>query len=335
MLTQDKPLMDLSSMRVAVVIPAYKVTNHILSVLAGLPAWISKVYVVDDACPHGSGGLVRSSVADARVTVLNLERNLGVGGAVMAGYSAALSDQCEIIVKVDGDGQMDPDLIEHFVVPIALGEADYTKGNRFYNPDDVREMPRLRLVGNAALSFMSKVSTGYWDIFDPTNGFTAISSRVARELPFDKISSRYFFETDVLFRLGGLRAVVADIPMKAKYGDEVSNLEITKVLGEFAAKHALNTVKRTYYTYFLREVNIGTVQLVAGLSALLFSLTYGSIKWWSSVDSGVPAATGTVMLAAIPLVLGTQMLIGFIAADLSMVPRRAIWPLLGRRATSD
>ena len=140
-----------------------------------------------------------------------------------------------VVVKVDGDGQMDPRLIPSFVYPILRGEADYTKGNRFFDLESVRTMPRFRLLGNAILSFMTKLSSGYWNLFDPTNGFTAIHTDVARHLPFDKISRRYFFETDILFRLNTLRAVVVDVPMEAKYGDEVSNLKISKIVLEFFA----------------------------------------------------------------------------------------------------
>ena len=105
-------------------------------------------------------------------------------------------------------------------------------------------MPAIRLFGNAVLSFMTKISSGYWDLFDPTNGYTAIHVDVAKRLPFDKISKRYFFETDILFRLNTLRAVVQDVPMDASYGDEVSNLKISKIVGEFIIKHCRNFTKR-------------------------------------------------------------------------------------------
>ena len=170
---------------------------------------------------------------DARVIVLRNPQNLGVGGAVLTGYRAAIEAGADVIIKIDGDGQMDPGLIPTFIAPIIAGEADYTKGNRFFDLEEIRAMPRVRLIGNAALSFMTKLSSGYWNLFDPTNGYTAIHAHVARHLPFEKISSGYFFETDMLFRLNTLRAVVIDVPMDAKYGDEVSNLKISKTAGKF------------------------------------------------------------------------------------------------------
>lgn len=165
----------------------------------------------------------------------------------MTGYRAALKDGIDIIVKIDSDGQMDPALIIDFVGPIVDGEADYTKGNRFFELEKVKSMPRIRLIGNAILSFMCKLSSGYWNLFDPTNGFTAIHADVARRLPFNSISKRYFFESDILFRLNTLRAVVIDIPMEAEYGDEISNLKISRIVGEFLVKHSKNFIKRIFY----------------------------------------------------------------------------------------
>ncbi len=205
------------SPRIAVVIPAYKVRSQIMNVIAEIGDIVSSIYVVDDCCPDDSGALVRAECLDPRVHVIRLPKNLGVGGAVMAGYQAAIKDGMDIAVKIDGDGQMDPRYIVSFIEPILAGEADYTKGNRFFNLDSLDQMPRGRLLGNAALSFMSKLSSGYWDLFDPTNGYTAIHCEVARHLPMKKISPRYFFESDMLFRLNTLRAVVVDIPMDAKY----------------------------------------------------------------------------------------------------------------------
>ncbi|HZV64622.1 MAG TPA: glycosyltransferase family 2 protein, partial [Telluria sp.] len=189
---------------IAVVIPSYRVTRQVLDVIAGIGPEVSRIYVVDDQCPDSSGTLVRGACADPRVTVLQHAKNLGVGAAVMTGYRAAIADGATIIVKLDGDGQMDARLIPNFVAPILAGEADYTKGNRFYDLEQIHAMPPMRLFGNALLSLLTKLSSGYWDLFDPTNGYTAIHADAARHLPFDKISQRYFFETDMLFRLNTL-----------------------------------------------------------------------------------------------------------------------------------
>lgn len=312
------------SAKIAVVIPSYKVREHILEVVSTIGPEVERIYVVDDCCPEGSGAFVESNCTDPRVTVLHNPENQGVGGAVMTGYGAAIRDGMDVIVKVDGDGQMDPALISEFVAPILSGEADYTKGNRFFDLEEIRAMPGMRLFGNAVLSFMTKLSSGYWDLFDPTNGFTAIHRDVAMHLPFARISRRYFFETDMLFRLNTLRAVVVDIPMDAKYGDEVSNLKISKIVGEFLAKHLRNFVKRIFYSYYLRDMSIASIELPLGLTLLSFGTLYGGINWAESLNSGVPTPAGTVMLAALPVIIGAQLILAFVGYDIANVPRRAL-----------
>lgn len=313
---------------VAVVIPCHRVSRHILEVIAGIPDWVARIYVVDDCCPERSGALVERHVSDPRVTVIFNEENLGVGGAVMAGCARAAADGCAVLVKMDGDGQMDPALLPQFVTPILEGAADYTKGNRFYDLARIREMPPVRIFGNAVLSFMSKISTGYWDIFDPTNGYTAIHARVVAKLPFEKISKRYFFETDMLFRLNTLRAVVIDVPMDARYGEEVSGLRIGRILLDFLYKHGRNTVKRIFYNYFLRDLSLASLELVGGIALVTIGALAGVSFWTEAAISGTMTSAGRVMLSALPLLLGFQLLLGFLAFDIASVPRRPIHRLL-------
>lgn len=308
--------------KIAVVIPSYKVKKHILNVIANIGSEVQRIYVIDDFCPEGSGNFVKENCNDVRIRVIRHEVNQGVGGAVMSGYRAAIEEGIDIIVKVDGDGQMDPSLIPYFVDPIISGQADYTKGNRFFDLEGVRSMPRMRLFGNAVLSFMTKMSSGYWDLFDPTNGYTAIHSEVARHLPLRKISKRYFFETDILFRLNTLRAVVIDIPMEARYENEVSNLKVSKVLGEFLAKHIRNFGKRIFYNYYLRDMSLASFELPVGLFLVSFGVTFGAFKWIESIQQGIPATAGTVMLSSLPLILGVQSLLAFIGYDIASTPKR-------------
>jgi glycosyltransferase involved in cell wall biosynthesis len=310
--------------RIAAVIPCYKVAQHVLDVIAVIPVECERIYVVDDACPDGSGKLVAAQCRDPRVQVIFHEKNQGVGGAVISGYRRALDEGMDIVVKIDGDGQMDPALLPRFVAPLLNGQADYAKGNRFFDLRNISRMPTIRVFGNAVLSFFSKLSTGYWDLFDPTNGYTAIHADALRMLPLDKISRRWFFETDLLFRLGTVRAVVQDIPMDARYGDEVSGLRISRILGEFLFKHLRNFSKRIFYNYFLRDMALASIELVAGIALLAFGLVYGSIKWMHSHDSGSLATAGTVMLAALPVIVGLQFVLAFLAYDIANVPRRAL-----------
>lgn len=307
---------------VAVVIPCYRVRASVMGVIGGIGPEVQRIYVVDDACPEQTGAFVKANCTDPRVQVLSHLQNLGVGGAVLTGYGAALVDGVEIIVKMDGDGQMDPLMLPDLVAPIVNGEADYTKGNRFFDLDELGAMPRARLIGNAMLSFMTKLSSGYWDVFDPTNGYTAIHSDVAKRLPVAKISQSYFFETDMLFRLNTLRAVVIDVPMPARYGTEVSNLRITAVMGEFLVKHLRNFGKRIFYNYYLRDMSLASIELPVGLLLMTFGISFGTYHWINSALNVQWTPIGTVMLAALPVLMGLQFVLAFFANDIASVPRR-------------
>jgi len=308
-------------MNISVVIPCYRVKDHVLDVIGQIGEEVTRIYAVDDACPDGSGKYIRDNIQDPRVTVLFREKNGGVGAATLSGYEAALADGADIIVKIDGDGQMDPALVERFVHPITIGRCDYTKGNRFFDLRGVEQMPRMRLIGNAALSFATKFSTGYWNVFDPTNGYTAIHARVARQLALDKISQRYFFETDMLFRLNIIRAVVQDVPMHARYGNEVSHLRIGRILPEFLGKHASNLLKRVFYNYFLRDMSVASFELLGGIALLIFGLLFGASAWIRSAQYHDVASSGTVMLAALPVLIGIQLLLAFLNFDIASTPR--------------
>ncbi|MDO4904855.1 MAG: glycosyltransferase family 2 protein [Lautropia sp.] len=307
---------------VAVIIPCYKVKAHILQVLERIGSEVHRIYVVDDCCPERSGDFVEAHCTDHRVRVIRHQVNRGVGGAVMTGYQAALDDGMEIMVKIDGDGQMDPGLVPDFIAPILAGEADYTKGNRFFDLEQIQQMPTVRLVGNAMLSFLNKISSGYWNLFDPTNGYTAIHRDVADSLPFRRISERYFFESDMLFRLNTLRAVVVDIPMDAFYGDEVSNLRVSKVVSEFFFKHLRNTAKRIFYNYYLRDLSLASVQLPLGIGLIAFGSIFGIYKWHEAASIGVTATAGAVMMSALPVLVGIELLLAFLGQDIQSVPQR-------------
>lgn len=310
--------------RIAVVIPCYRVGEQIVGVLAQIGPEVSGIYVIDDACPEASGERVEQYVKDPRVRVIRHPDNQGVGAATISGIRQALLEGADIIVKIDGDGQMDPALIGRFVRPIAEGEADYSKGNRFFNPEDTARMPRVRLIGNAGLSLLAKLSTGYWHIFDPTNGFIAIHRKVAQLLPFEKIDHRFFFETDILFRLNVLRAAVVDIPMRAVYGEERSNLRIGREFFRFAGGHLRTFFKRIFYNYFLRSFSIASVELVLGTSLAVFGTAFAVDAWIESKVQQTPATAGTVMLGALPILVGIQLLLSFLNYDIESTPKTCL-----------
>jgi glycosyltransferase involved in cell wall biosynthesis len=309
---------------IAVVIPCFRVHQQILGVLSSIGPECDAIYVIDDGCPEHSGALVEAECRDPRVRVIHHDRNQGVGAATLTGYRAAIADGAELIVRLDGDGQMDPALIPRLVQPILDGEADYTKGNRFFDLEGIRPMPKIRLVGNSLLSFASKLSSGYWDIFDPNNGFTAIHAAVIRQIPMEKLSHGWFFESDILFRLGILRAVVRDVPMPARYGDESSSLVVWRVIGEFARKHLVNTAKRIIYNYYLRNFNIASIEIAMGLVFVFAGTWFGATRWAAGSQAGVPSTSGTVMLAALPVIVGVQFVLAFLNYDLQNIPKHVL-----------
>ena len=314
--------------RVAVVIPCYRVSRQILPLLALIGPEATHIYVVDDCCPDRTGDLVERGSADPRVVVLRHERNRGVGGAMITGFRRALADGADIVVKLDGDGQMDPTLLPQFLAPIAWGQADYVKGNRFFNMEDVKGMPKGRILGNVALSFITKLSTGYWSLFDPNNGYVAIDARVLARMPLDKVAERYFFESDMLFRLNTLRARVLDLPMQAVYAGEPSSLNPLRSIPTFLGRHMRNFGKRIVYNYFLRDFSLATLELVFGALLLMFGIAFGAFTWIENGMADRITSSGTVMLAVLPIMSGLQLLLAFVGFDMANVPSEPIAPLL-------
>jgi glycosyltransferase involved in cell wall biosynthesis len=313
--------------KIHVVIPAYKVESQILALLPRIGKTVSKIWVVDDACPNGSGQLVAEKSKDERVRVLFHEENKGVGGAVITGYLAAIEAGAEIVVKIDGDGQMHPEDLPELVAPILAGRADYSKGNRFDSIEGLRVMPKIRILGNAGLSLISKLSSGYWSVNDPTNGYTAAHVKSLNRVGLHKLSNRYFFESDLLYRLNLVGAVVEDVPLPARYGDEKSNLKVGKVLFEFPYRHFKNYWKRIAYRFFLREWSVGSVELVAGLALTIYGLFFGLSSFFAAVSRDEATSAGQVTIASLAVILGFQLLLSFVSYDIQTEPRN---PLQGR-----
>ena len=324
-----------SQTAVGVVIPCHRERASILEVLRAMPEDVTRIYCVDDGCPDGTGRYIEDKIEDQRVRVLYHDHNCGVGAATKSGYRAALADGMEIIVKLDGDGQMDPAEIPHLLNPILSDVADYTKGNRFYRLSGIGSMPLARLIGNTALSFVSKLSTGYWQLFDPNNGFTAIDAQVLELMPLDDVDDGYFFESDMLFRLNTLRAVVLDIPMHARYGDEHSGIRLRRAMVTFAFRHGINFLKRLFYNYFLRGFSVASVEWLLGPAMLAFGIYFGATEWLESIRTSVAATAGTVMLAALPVIVGVQMLLSAIHFDINNEPTVPLRRLLGKHAHWD
>ena len=307
--------------KTAVVVPCFKTGRTVEGVVAGVPAWVDHIVVVDDACPERSGDAAQRR-ADPRLVVVRHERNQGVGGAVVSGYRKALELGCDIVVKMDGDGQMDPAQAQALVAPLAADRADYAKGNRYHDFRALRAMPRARLFGNSLLSFFVKFASGYWNLMDPTNGYTAIHRRVLEELNLDRLDRRYFFESDMLINLNIVGAVTVDVPIPARYGGEASSLSVPRTAAVFPGKILRGLARRLFFRYFIYDFNMASVYMLIGGPLLLFGVGLGIVEWYMSLATGSPRALGTVMLVVLPIILGFQMLLQAVSIDIAAVPRR-------------
>jgi len=307
---------------IGVVIPAYKATKHLRQVIGGLPATVDHIIVVDDKCPENSGDIaMQMAKNDSRIKVIRHGKNQGVGGAMITGYKKALEFKCDIIVKMDSDDQMDPAYLPDLIKPVAKGKAGYAKGNRFVDFTALRAMPRFRLIGNSALSFMVKACSGYWNMMDPTNGYTAISRSVLEKINLDKLSKRYFFETDMLIRLNIVNVVVKDIPIPARYGEEESSLSIRNTLLRFPALLMKGLTKRFILKYLIYDFNMASVYILTGVPMFLWGFVFGLYKWIENAVNHVMTPTGTIMLSVLPLILGTQFIIAAINIDINATPK--------------
>lgn len=298
----------------------YRVAQHVPAVIAGIPGWISHIIAVDDASPDPSAQAALETW-DPRVVVVELPVNQGVGGAVLAGLQKAWEMGVDVAVKMDGDGQMRPEFLDLLVEPILAGRADYTKGNRFYHVQEIQRMPRLRRFGNLGLSFLTKLASGYWNVFDPTNGYTAMRMDLLPALNRDHLHPRYFFEISLLVELNLARAVVQDVPMPAYYAGEVSSLSISRSLLEFPALLLRRFLRRLWLQYFVLDFSAGSLFLVFGALLSLFGTLWGLFFWRKSILTGIPATTGTVMIAVLPFILGFQLLLQMISIDIGNVPK--------------
>ena len=316
--------MNPSNKLITVVIPCYRVKDYVLNVISSIPNYVSKIICVDDKCPENSGKFIKEQCKDNRVLVLFNKKNLGVGGATLKGFQEADRLNSDVILKIDGDGQMDANLISKFVQPILENKADYTKGNRFTNYENLLKMPILRLIGNIILTFLTKLSSGYWNIFDPTNGFICIHRNVFNLLAHEKINHRFFFESDMLFRLYLIKAKILDIPIKTIYNESKSNLVIYKVIIPFLFGNIKNFLKRIIIEYFMINFNYIGICLLSSFFFIITGFYIGAKNLALSSETGIPTISGTIGVTIILILIGFQLFINFINYDIKNYPKETI-----------
>ena len=307
-------------LKIIAVMPCYKSSEIAPLIAKDVIKFVDKLICVDDFCPDSTGEKVRNFVRSDKVDFIFHDFNKGIGGAMKSGYSYALKFEPEIIIKIDSDGQMDPYLIPKLIEPIIKGSYELTKGNRFTNPKSIRKMPLIRLIGNVGLGFITKLSTGYWELFDPTNGFIALRSEVLNEISLEKVDNGYFFETDLLFRCSLSNILISEIAMEAVYANEKSNLNPLKEFFRFFYKHINIFFKRLTYQYFLLDFNPGSLSLCLGFILGVFSLFIGirSFTYYRSLSLETPLGIQILFLAT--SLICNQLIISFIYYDVSQKP---------------
>lgn len=306
---------------VAAVIPAYKASKTILKVVEATLPYVDAVFVVDDACPESTGKVVEEYYFKPtdNVYVLRNIINLGVGGATVKGFIEAMKGNYNLLIKLDADGQMDSSLIPLFVEKINIDGADLVKGNRFFSVRSMLSMPIVRLAGNIVLSFLAKLSTGYWELFDPTNGFIAVKTDALRLIPFEQASKRYFFETDILFLCGLQNLRVLQVSMKPMYDDHFSSMNPILEVPNFFFRHLLLFFRRILYEYVLLDFNVGSISLLA--FALNLFVFLGISFWRLSIGTlSYETAPGILSIFVISAIVGSQCLLNFLYFDSTQRP---------------
>ena len=305
-----------NNLKIAVAIPCYKVEHHLRQVVAELPDFIDQVILVDDCSPDGTPLLIDTlAKADSRITPLHHDRNRGVGGAMKSAFGEAIKMGVDVVVKLDGDGQMDVSYIEKLVD--ALGDAEYAKGNRLFDRRTLQRMPAIRRMGNMGIGFMVKAASGYWNISDPVNGFFAIRTTTLKQMDFDRIAERFFFESSMLIEIHYTGARISEVSMPAIYGSEKSNLSIGKTLFSFPPKLFTAWLRRLHLSYYVFDFNICSLYILVGLPSFLFGLIFGICEWIHYASINSPSPTGTIMVAMLTFVLGFQMLLAAAQYDIS------------------
>ncbi|MGW9627081.1 glycosyltransferase family 2 protein [Microbacterium sp. NPDC055521] len=303
---------------IAAVVPAYREELMIAKVIETMPDFVDHIVIVDDCSPDRTAEVVLEQ-HDDRVTLVRHEVNQGVGGAIVTGHRAAIELGSDVNVVMAGDAQMDPDYLPDLLNKVTDDGFGFAKANRFYGPESFRGMPGHRVFGNVVLSFMNKLASGYWNLFDPQNGYTAIRTSVLRRVDLDRVSKRYSFENDLLIKLNILQVSATDVPIPAVYGEEVSSIRLRKVIPELLHKLTAGYWSRIWYRYVLWSFSPIALLLFAGI--LLTLLGTGIAIWvMFQIASSVVATAATVMLAALPLMIGIQMLIAALQLDIQATP---------------
>ena len=292
--------------RVAVVVPAYDEEQLIGSTLAEIPGFVDRIYVVDDKSRDATVDRARAA-ADPRVEVIEHDRNRGVGAAIVTGYRRALQEEIDVTAVMAADGQMDPGDLEALATSVALGEVDYAKANRLFTGQAWQLMPRHRYLGNAVLSMLTKIASGYWHVADSQSGYTAISGPMLQQLDLDRIYPRYGFPNDMLVHLNVWNARVRDFPSKPIYNvGERSGIRLPRVIPSIAWLLFKGFFWRLREKYVIRDFHPLVFFYALGIVMSTIGLALGAYVAVERIFLGGDITAGTATLVALLLISGTQ-----------------------------
>jgi glycosyltransferase involved in cell wall biosynthesis len=303
---------------VAAVVPAYNESRLIGKTITTMPDFVDHIIVINDCSKDDTSDKARA-VGDPRVIVIDHVRNTGVGGSIIDGHKKALEVGADVNVVMAGDAQMDPTYLPDLLDPIADHGYEFTKANRFFSRHALVGMPVIRLLGSVALSFATKVGSGYWNLFDPQNGYTAIRRSALLRLDLSKIARGYAFENDLLIWLNIANARAKDVPIPAVYGEEVSSMKISRVIGSIGGLLIRGFWRRMLLKHVLASFSPVALLFFTGLALCTFGTLVGI---WVVVETlGPPvASTASVLLAVGPLLTGIHMLISALTLDIQSTP---------------
>lgn len=309
--------------KIAIVIPYYNASKHIVAVVSGIPDSIHSIIIVNDESkePLPENEILEVKNLNVQLIVLQNTSNLGVGGATKNGFQYAINNDFDIVIKMDADNQMDAKFLPDLIKPLISKKAEMAKGNRFSDRKHLNKMPIIRRFGNLFLSFLTKIASGYWNNFDPTNGYLAIKISTLKKIDLNKLSDRYFFETSLLAQLYFVNARIKDISMPPIYADEKSSMQVWKMPLIFMNNLCKIFIKRILKRYFLYDFNITSIYLIVGVPMFIFGIIFGIYNWIFYYNKNELTPTGTIMIVTLSIILGFQLLLQAIQFDISSSPK--------------
>jgi glycosyltransferase involved in cell wall biosynthesis len=297
--------------RVGVVVPAYNEERQIESVLATMPDFVDRIFVIDDCSPDKTSEVTQSWARKHghRVQLIRHEVNGGVGKAITTGYKAALEADMEVVAVMAGDGQMDPKELPMILEPVADGKADYSKGNRLTSGVAWQKTPHVRYLGNAFLSLLTKIASGYWHVADTQSGYTAISAEALRAIELDKLYPSYGYPNDMLVRLNVRNFRVADVHIAPRYGiGERSSMKVWKVVPTVSLLLLRGFFYRMFQKYVIRDFHPLVFFYALGFFLTAIGLILGVVETVAKITQG-NIAIATVVLVALLGISGLQLLL--------------------------